>query len=145
MRAVLSLGANLGDREASFREALRLLGEAGAHSVRISRFIETEPVGLVDQPVFLNAVALVETDLTPRELLETALDIERRMGRVRLVRWGPRNIDLDILFYENRIIDEDDLKIPHPQFLNRPFFVELLTEIAPDWVDPRTGTTTRSD
>lgn len=133
--AYLSLGSNLGDRAASLRAALAQLSQAGwVHPV--SAVYETQPVDIPDQPWFLNCVAAVETDLTPKELLDLALQIEAVMGRLRMQGKGPRNIDIDILLFENCVIDEPGLKIPHPSMHRRRFVLEPLAEIAPEVTHP---------
>jgi 2-amino-4-hydroxy-6-hydroxymethyldihydropteridine diphosphokinase len=133
---VIALGSNLGDREMNLKTALVKMKERGMYIEKLSSFVETEPYGYTDQPKFLNAVCLVETDLSPRALLNTLLAIEREMGRVRTVKWGPRVIDLDIVFYEDLIVNEEGLIIPHPDAHNRLFVLEPLSEIAPDLVHP---------
>jgi 2-amino-4-hydroxy-6-hydroxymethyldihydropteridine diphosphokinase len=129
--AYIGLGANLGDREQSLRAALARLGELGR--IRTSAFCETEPVGVTDQPRFLNAAAELETDLGPRELLGRLLEIERELGRERAAeaRWGPRPIDLDLLVYGEETIDEPGLTVPHPRLPERRFALEPLHELAP--------------
>ena len=129
--AYIGLGANLGDREQSLRAALVRLGELGR--VRASAFRETEPVGVTDQPWFLNAAAELETDLGPRELLARLLEIERELGRERAAetRWGPRPIDLDLLVYGKETIEEPGLTVPHPRLAERRFALEPLLELAP--------------
>nr|WP_236681674.1 2-amino-4-hydroxy-6-hydroxymethyldihydropteridine diphosphokinase [Thermotoga sp. RQ7] len=133
---MIALGSNLGDREMNLKTAIVKMKERGMYIEKLSSFVETEPYGYTDQPKFLNAVCLVETDLSPRTLLNTLLEIEREMGRVRTVKWGPRVIDLDIVFYENLIVNEEGLIIPHPDAHNRLFVLEPLSEIAPDLVHP---------
>ena len=135
--AYLGLGSNLGDRRANIERALELLGEEPTIKViRVSSFYETEPVGYTDQPDFINAVACVETELPPRELLRAIMSVETKMGRVRTIRWGPRVIDIDILMYDDQQVDEEGLQIPHPRMMERKFVLEPLAEIAPDLVLP---------
>jgi 2-amino-4-hydroxy-6-hydroxymethyldihydropteridine diphosphokinase len=126
----LALGSNLGDRAGYLRAAVEALPEAGITLVRASRVAETEPVGVTEQPRFLNQVLEVETSLEPRPLLNAVKDIERRLGRTARVRWGPREIDIDILRYNGRTVDEPGLRIPHPELQNRPFLLDLLKELA---------------
>jgi 2-amino-4-hydroxy-6-hydroxymethyldihydropteridine diphosphokinase len=136
-RAYLGLGSNLGDREANLRTSLEELERrGGVEVVRESSIYETEPVGMTEQPPFLNAVVEVETELAPRELLHLALDVERRIGRTREVRWGPRKIDIDILTFDQVTLDEPGLIVPHPRLTQRRFVLEPLLEIAPDAVLP---------
>ena len=134
--AYVALGSNLGDKEANLRRALDLLIERGVEIVKTSTFISTEPYGVTDQPQFLNGVCEVRTSLEPLELLHTLLDIEQEMGRVRLRHWGERNIDLDLLLYEDVVIDTPELKLPHPDMQNRDFVLLPLAEIAPELVHP---------
>ena len=134
--AYVALGSNLGDKEANLRKALELLEERGVEVVKTSSFICTEPYGVTDQPQFLNGVCEVRTSLEPLELLHTLLDIEQEMGRVRLRHWGERNIDLDLLLYEDVVLDTEELKLPHPDMQNRDFVLMPLAEIAPELVHP---------
>jgi 2-amino-4-hydroxy-6-hydroxymethyldihydropteridine diphosphokinase len=140
--AYLSLGSNLGDRAANLRAALAQLDEAG-HLLAVSGLYETQPVDVPDQPWFLNCVAAIETDMTPRELLNLALRIEAEMGRLRMREKGPRKIDIDVVLFGNRIVDEPGLKIPHPAMHLRRFVLEPLVEIAPEVRDPELGKTAR--
>jgi len=105
------------------------LPDAGVTVLRASRVAETEPVGIREQPHFLNQVLEVETSLEPRPLLDSLKQIERRLGRTARQRWGPREIDIDILRYDGRIVDEPSLHIPHPELQNRPFLLDLLEDI----------------
>ncbi len=132
-RAYVGLGANLGDREATLRRALELLAEGPSiEVVAVSSFRETDPVGFVDQPRFLNAAAAVETELRPRELLERLLAVERALGRTRDgPRFGPRTVDLDLLVYGDEVVDEPGLTVPHPRLHERRFAVEPLVELDP--------------
>lgn len=140
--AYIGLGANLGKRDATIEEALRLLGEDDRTSVLGSTVpIETEPVGYEDQPRFLNAAANLATTRSPRELLELLLSIERALGRVRGEgpRYGPRTIDLDLLVYGTETIDEPALVVPHPRLHERRFVLEPLAELDPELVVPGRG------
>ncbi len=127
----LGLGANLGDRESNLRAAVRMLRERGCDLTAASSLYETKPVGIADQPDFLNAVIRVRTALNPRDLLATCRRIEQEMGRVRTLRYGPRVIDIDILLYEGAESSEDELVIPHPRIPDRAFVLVPLAEIAP--------------
>jgi 2-amino-4-hydroxy-6-hydroxymethyldihydropteridine diphosphokinase len=128
-RVWLALGSNLGDRDRYLASARAALRSAGVTVVRESRIKETEPVGVTDQPRFLNQVLEVETAMEPRPLLEAVKRIEERVGRIQRQRWGPREIDIDILRYNGRRIDEPGLHVPHPELPNRPFLQELLKEL----------------
>lgn len=128
--AYIGLGSNVGDRQANCRKALDALASAG-RVIAVSSFYRTEPVGYRDQEAFINAVVALETDLSPRELLAECLRIEERLGRTRGLRWGPRTIDLDILLYGDRVVEEPELTIPHPRLALRRFVLEPLAEIAP--------------
>ena len=134
--AYVALGSNLGDREENLRNALAHLSANGVEVVKVSTFIETEPYGVTDQPGFVNAVCQVETELAPLELLRLLLKIELEMGRVRLRRWGERNIDLDLLLYEDACVVSEELTLPHPDMQNRDFVLLPLAEIAGEVVHP---------
>ena len=136
MLAYIGLGTNLGDRELNLRRALARLEELG--SVRASSFRETDPVGVTNQPKFLNAAAELATELPPRELLERLLEIERELGRERATerRWGPRVIDLDLLLSGQEAIDEPGLTVPHPRLADRRFVLEPLCELNEDLTLP---------
>ena len=136
-RAYVGVGANLGDREATIRAALAALPGV----VGVSQLRETDPVGVVDQPPFLNGAAALETDFSPRELLDALLAVERELGRERRERWGPRTIDLDLLLYGDETIDEPGLTVPHPRLHERRFALEPLADLDPELVDsgPRPG------
>ncbi len=132
-RAYLGLGSNQGDRAAILHEALARL-EASEH-IRVrkqSSLYETAPVGVTDQSWFINLVAQVDTDLDPQALLGLVLAVERGLGRVRMQRWGPRTVDIDILLYNDVQLDTPALAIPHPEMTRRRFVLEPLLEIAPD-------------
>ncbi len=142
MKAFVGLGSNLGERESMIRLALDDLSRlSSTRLVRASSLYDTEPVGDVDQPNFLNAVAQLDTELTPRQLLWNLLLIERRLGRVRTRHWGPRVIDLDLLLYGSEVVDEPDLKVPHPELIRRSFVLVPLVELDPLIVHPVTGET----
>jgi 2-amino-4-hydroxy-6-hydroxymethyldihydropteridine diphosphokinase len=140
-RAHVGLGGNLGDRSAMLRAALeQLAAEPGVTLVAVSTVRETEPVGLLDQPSFLNAAAALDTELSPRELLERLLGIERRLGRTREgPRFGPRTIDLDLLLYGDEEIAEPGLQVPHPRLHERLFALEPLFELDSRLVVPGHG------
>ncbi|HEV3097290.1 MAG TPA: 2-amino-4-hydroxy-6-hydroxymethyldihydropteridine diphosphokinase [Candidatus Dormibacteraeota bacterium] len=125
----MALGSNLGDRARYLAQARAALPAAGVTVVRASQVKETEPVGVTDQPRFLNQVLEVETSLEPRPLLKTVKRIEEQVGRIQRQRWGPREIDIDILRYDGRRVDEPGLHIPHRELPNRPFLLELLAEL----------------
>ena len=134
IRAYVGLGANLGDREATIRRALELLGaEDGIELVAVSRLRETDPVGYADQPSFLNGAAAVDTELAPRELLDRLLAVERELGRTRAdsPRYGPRRIDLDLLLYGDQVVEEPGLTVPHARLAERRFALEPLYELDP--------------
>lgn len=131
-RAYIGLGANIGEREETLRRAVALLATADRVDViRVSELRETDPVGVLDQPRFLNGAVALETTLEPHELLETLLRIERELGRVRGERWGPRAIDLDLLLYGDDVVDEPGLRVPHPRLPERRFVLEPLAELDP--------------
>lgn len=130
----IGIGSNLGDRLNNILRAKELMQRGGIKIIRESRIYETEPIGPVNQGKFLNGVIEISTSLTARELLKTLQEIGNKMGRVPSCRWGPRTIDLDILFYGNEIISEDGLQIPHPEIPKRKFVLVPLAEIAPDFV-----------
>lgn len=134
--AYIALGSNLGDKEKNLRRALLLLTQQGVEVVRVSSFLSTEPYGVTDQPQFLNAVACVRTSLAPVALLDVLLATELAMGRVRLRHWGERNIDLDLLLYEDVVLDTPRLRLPHPDMQNRDFVLLPLAEIAPELKHP---------
>ena len=142
-RAYIGLGANLGDREATIRSALAELEAApGVELVAVSTLAETDPVGYLDQPLFLNGVAVLETSLEARELLDLLLAVEARHGRDRSAgpAQGPRTLDLDLLLFGNLEIREKDLQIPHPRLHERAFVLDPLAEVAPGLEVPRLGT-----
>ena len=141
MKTILSIGSNMGDRRGYIDRALEQLEEKAGHILAVSDVIETKAYGLTEQDDFLNLALAMETDLEPRQLLDVIHEIEADLDRVRIIRWGPRTIDLDIVFYADQIIDEPDLQIPHVDFANRLFVLEPVCQIAPDLIDPRSGKT----
>ncbi|MCD8198628.1 MAG: 2-amino-4-hydroxy-6-hydroxymethyldihydropteridine diphosphokinase [Phascolarctobacterium sp.] len=132
----IALGSNLGDREENLKTALKKLEEKGLEIIKVSSFFETEPYGVKNQPMFLNAACGVKTNLPPEGLLKLLLSIEQEMGRKRCRRWGERNIDLDLLFYDDIVLNTQDLILPHPDLQNRDFVLAPLMEIAPDFLHP---------
>lgn len=132
--AYVGLGSNLGDRRAVLESALAALAPR-----RASRLRETAPWGLAEQPPFLNAVAELETDLAPDALLDLLLDLERRHGRIRAERWGPRTLDLDLLLHGDHVLAEPGLEVPHPRLHERAFVLEPLAELDPDLNVPGRG------
>ncbi|MGB2602879.1 MAG: 2-amino-4-hydroxy-6-hydroxymethyldihydropteridine diphosphokinase [Candidatus Sulfotelmatobacter sp.] len=131
----LSLGSNVGDREAQLRDAQARLGVLG-RIVAVSSVYETEPVEFTEQPWFLNCAIALETSLAPQQLMSAILSAEQQMGRVRGQSKGPRSIDIDILLFGNEIIESPDLTIPHPAMYQRRFVLEPMAEIAPEVVHP---------
>ena len=141
-RAYVALGSNLGDREGTLRAALEALAaEPGIEVVAVSRLYDTEPVGYVDQPRFLNGAAALETELPARELLERLLAVEHRFGRSRedVPAQGPRTLDLDLLLYGDAEIDEPGLRVPHPRLHERRFVLEPLADLDPALEVPGNG------
>jgi 2-amino-4-hydroxy-6-hydroxymethyldihydropteridine diphosphokinase len=136
-RVFLSLGSNLGDRAATLERALRELEASGeVRILRRSSLYATAPVDRTDQPQFYNLAVEVETSLAPETLLDRCQDVERRLGRVRAERWGPRTVDVDILLYDRQTVSTERLIVPHPELLRRRFVLEPLLEIAPEAVLP---------
>ena len=140
-RAYVGLGANLGDRERTLRAAVDALGaEDGIEVVAVSSLRETEPVGVGEQPLFLNGVAELETSLAARGLLDRLLAVEQHFGRVRVAdEHGPRTLDLDLLVYGDEVIEDPGLTVPHPRLHERRFVLEPLAELAPGLVVPGRG------
>lgn len=141
-RAYLSVGSNLGDRRVACQEALAVLGQTpGVQVLAVSGEYETEPVERLDQPDFVNLAVALETELSPAALLLACKEIETGLGRTPGERWGPREIDLDILLVDEQMIEEGDLILPHPRMHERRFVLAPLAEIAPDAVHPGLGKT----
>lgn len=141
-RVYLSLGSNLGDRAAQLRKAQARLGAAG-NVVAVSALYETEPVEFTEQPWFLNCAVALDTEMNPQQLMSTILTIEKEMGRKRVQKKGPRSIDIDILFFDSKIVESEQLTIPHPAMHQRRFVLEPLAEIAPNTVHPMLNKTVR--
>lgn len=137
MKVYLCLGSNLGDSRQLVNQALGLIGLLPeSQLLRKSSLIETQPYGNVYQPVFWNQVAELETGLKPHDLLHRLQEFEAKMGRVRTIKWGPRLIDLDILFYGKKILNDHDLVLPHPDLQHREFALRLLRELIPSFKHP---------
>jgi 2-amino-4-hydroxy-6-hydroxymethyldihydropteridine diphosphokinase len=134
----IALGSNLGDRDRHLRDAAARVG-LFIHDLQLSSFHDTAPVGVAPQPRFLNAAAIGHTALAPRAMLEQLLAIEQALGRQRPYAGAPRTIDLDLLLYDDAVIDEPGLVVPHPRFRERRFVLAPLAEVAADWVDPVSG------
>ena len=136
-RVYLSLGSNIGNKRKNLLEAIRKIGELeNTEVVKSSTILETEPFGYLEQDNFLNACLEVKTLMTAQEFLKEILQIELDMGRVREIKWGTRIIDIDILFYDKEIIEEDNLAVPHPWICEREFVLDPLSEIAPNYIHP---------
>ncbi len=139
-RALIGLGTNLGRRLGNIRSAVAALNQTpGMKLTKLSPLYETEPVGLAGQPKFLNAVALIETSLGPEALLACLQGIEAGMGRKRGAKWGPRNIDLDILYYDQLVLHLPGLDIPHPEAARRAFVLVPVLDLCPEMADPSSG------
>ena len=140
-RAYVGLGANLGPREVTLLRAVDLLaGEPGIEVLAVSQLRETEPVGVTDQPEFLNGAVALETTLSPRDLLDALFRVERALGRIRDgERWAPRTIDLDLLVYGDEIVDEPGLRVPHARLHERRFVLEPLVDLEPALEIPDLG------
>jgi 2-amino-4-hydroxy-6-hydroxymethyldihydropteridine diphosphokinase len=141
-RVFVGLGSNVGDRLSFVKDALlRLQALPDTIVERVSSVYETEPVGLREQPLFLNAVVECLTVRSPREFIHDLKSIEQQVGRTQHMRWGPREIDLDLLFYDALVMEEDGVQIPHAEVERRRFVLEPLNELAPEFIDPRTHRT----
>jgi len=136
----IGLGSNVGDRELYLSSAVRMIKDRTSPELLIeSSILETKAVDYIDQPDFLNQVILIETGIPPDELLQILKDIEKTLGRVKRFDKGPREIDLDILLYENIVMKNSSLVIPHPEILNRDFIIAHLIELNPELRNPLTG------
>ena len=141
VRTFLSLGSNLGDRQAYLQSGVVGLADRGIHTVRCASLYSTEPRDVFNQPKFLNTAIEAETVLTPDELLSACLEVEKENRRIRDGAQGPRTLDIDIIFYGNEILEGAGLIIPHPRFALRRFVLVPLAEIAPQFIDPLSGNT----
>ncbi|MEQ8756668.1 MAG: 2-amino-4-hydroxy-6-hydroxymethyldihydropteridine diphosphokinase [Coleofasciculus sp. G1-WW12-02] len=138
-QCAIALGSNLGDSSAILEAAIVMLAKTPGITVTSqSSWYQTAPVG-PPQPDYLNGCVIIDVQLTPQDLLQTTLSIEKQFGRERPERWGPRTLDLDILLFDNLIIDTPTLQIPHPRMSERAFVLVPLAEIAPDWLEPVSG------
>jgi dihydroneopterin aldolase/2-amino-4-hydroxy-6-hydroxymethyldihydropteridine diphosphokinase len=135
--AYVAVGSNLGDKKAHIEQAISLINQSGHTKIlRQSTLIETDPVGYDNQDPFLNGVMMVSTTLTPIKLIQWLMSIEADLKRERLVKWGPRTIDLDVIYYDDLVTDDMDIVLPHPRMHERAFVLEPLAEIAPYTVHP---------
>jgi len=139
----LALGSNVGDGDQQFDRAIELLTPALSHIQQAPRY-SSKAVGFTDQPDFLNTAIRAETDLDLRQLLELTQSVEQKVGRVKRFHWGPREIDIDIIFYDNHVIELPDLSIPHPRFSERDFVLRPLQDLSPEFVDPLTHKTVKA-
>ena len=137
-KVLIAFGGNIGNVEESFEIAFQKLKQIGTIT-KISKYYITKPVGNANQPDFTNGALTFETQLSPQQLLKELLKIEKEAGRVRVRKNEPRILDLDIIFYDNEIIEEKNLTIPHPRLYERKFVLEPLNEIAPNFICPKTG------
>lgn len=135
VESVIAFGSNVGDREGNLRRAIEMVSQKMS-LIRMSPVYETEPMYYENQGWFLNCVVAVETNLKPRSLLEALQAVEGELGRQRTVRYGPRVIDLDILFYGDEVVSEPGLEIPHPKIAERPFVLVPLNDVRPELVHP---------
>ena len=139
MKAIIALGSNMGDRQGYLEAARAAIEERVGHIAAHSSVMETKAYGYTDQDDFLNMAVEVETAMEPHAMLRELLAIEADLDRVRLIHWGPRTIDLDVIYCEDRIINDEELKVPHPDLVNREFVLRPVSEIAPELVDPLRG------
>ena len=137
--SAIALGSNLGDSRAILESAIQIIAETpGIKLQAISSWYQTKAVG-PPQPDYLNGCALLKVEISPQQLLEILLAIEAKFGRIRRERWGPRTLDLDLLLFDDLILDSPTLELPHPRLGERAFVLVPLAEIAPNWIDPRSG------
>ena len=137
--SAIALGSNIGDSLRTLEAAIETLAQTPGISLSAkSSWYKTKPVG-PPQPDYLNGCAILQVEMNPQMLLETLLQIEQQFGRIRQERWGPRLLDLDLLLYDGLVLDTPNLQIPHPRMKERAFVLVPLTEIAPDWVEPISG------
>jgi 2-amino-4-hydroxy-6-hydroxymethyldihydropteridine diphosphokinase len=139
-KVYLALGSNIGDSIGCIKSAIKLLG-AELQNMQVAHMYISKAVGYTDQPDFYNTAITGETTRTPHELLKFAKDIEQKMGRVHRFRWGPREIDIDLIFYDDQILDTPELTIPHPRFAERDFVLRPLVDIESGKIDPISNTT----
>ena len=136
MKVLLGFGSNVGDKKRNINSAYQKLNEIGK-IVKKSKMYKTEPVGYMEQEDFINTAVMLETDLKPTELIKKTQQIEKDLGRIKTIENGPRTIDIDILLYEQEIIETKKLQIPHPRFHLRKFNMVCVKEIAPNWIHPK--------
>lgn len=141
--AYIGIGSNLSNREKNCKDAIQLIQKKGIKVVKQSSMYETKPWGVKDQPRFINMAIEIETGKSPEELLKLLKNIEKEIGRTKTIKWGPRVVDLDILFYDDLIFKSHELEIPHPLMHEREFVLKLLCEIAPDKKHPVIGKTVK--
>lgn len=135
-RAVIALGSNMGDRQDYLNRALAEMESRAGHITKKSEILETKAYGYTEQDDFLNMAVEIETELAPLDLLDLLLTIEAELGRVRVIHWGPRTIDLDLIYYGNHVIDQERLKVPHPDLHNREFVLGPVAQLGEDRYDP---------
>ncbi len=143
MIAFIGMGSNIGERHLYIEKAMDLIEDRVGKILKKSSIIETKPYGYLEQNDFLNLVVKIDTKLNYRELLNELLSIEIELDRIRTITWGPRTIDLDIIYYEDKIIDEDDLQIPHIDLYNREFVLRPMVEIEEGLIDPKKNKTVK--
>lgn len=140
-KIAIALGSNLGDRLGNLKKALRLIRASGIEIISTSDIFETAPFGEINQPRFLNACVIIETEKENHQLLAMLKEMEKQIGRVLREKWGPREIDLDILFINQEVIETETLQVPHPEMHKRPFVLKPLSQLDPEWEHPLLGKT----